>query len=380
MAMLPAMRWIGGLILIAGCGSAEVEPRFRTAEVERRGLVKTVEANGEVAASGVVAVLPGVEARLSEVMVDESALVREGQLLARLESDQLRQQLAGAKAATAAASAEVERAQLAVRSAEQELERGRKLGQRGQMSKVTLGGLRAQLEERQLGLRVARAQLQEAKAGRARAEWAVAQTEVRAPKEGIVLSAPVRVGDVVSPRGPPLFVVASPLTQVQVQAQVGEDEVTQLRVGQTGTVEADAFPEETFSAEVQSVGVMAQPSQGVSKYSVNLVADNPKRRLLPGMRALVRFEVASVEQALVVREAALRFLPQGYEVEQNQRQVFVVQGNGLKRVPVQVGLRSGGYAEIQPASSTLRPGDELAIGVVLPGAGANKPAVTIGGR
>lgn len=382
--MLPRMArrwvWVAGLLTsLAGCAQEEVPLRFRTAPVERRDLTATVEASARIAARNLSAVLPGVEGRLRKVLVRPGQRVEAGAALGEIDGAPLRHELAAARAGAAAAAAASEQARIASKAADEELKRGRRLASRGQLSEAKQAALEASAESSKAALRVANANLQKARASVERAEWAVEQTHLRAGEAGVVLTVPPRVGDIVSPRGPALFTLAAPLDVVRVEAAVSEAEVGRVRVGQTSSLEVAAFPDLRFPARIEQVGVSATAEDGLPMYPVVLVAENAEQKLLPGMGATVRFETGTVKDALVVQEAALRYVPPGAESAPPRSRVFVLDGDGLRAVAVTAGLSEDGRVEVQPLQGGLAVGAQVVVGLGEGAGAASGPGISLGG-
>jgi hypothetical protein len=106
--------------------------------------------------------------------------------------------------------------------------------------------------------------------------------------------------------------------------------------------------------------------------------------LLPGMTARVRMEVARMDGALSVHEAALRFSPEDAPAAQARSRIYVREfgsANELRAVPVRAGVSDGVYTEITPEpGARLAAGDEVVIGLLRPDQRAKKPSVSLGGK
>jgi HlyD family secretion protein len=115
---------------------------------------------------------------------------------------------------------------------------------------------------------------------------------------------------------------------------------------------------------------------------VTLLADNPDHLLLPGMTAQVRIKVAQVDEVLAVREATLRFTPEGAPPAPARSRIWRIDGTKLEEIPVEAGLSDGAMTEIAP----LDPGgvqvdDAIAIGRTLDGtSNAAAPSLSLRGH
>jgi HlyD family secretion protein len=110
-------------------------------------------------------------------------------------------------------------------------------------------------------------------------------------------------------QAPNLFTIAQDVRSMQVLANVDEADIGMIRVGQSATFTVDAYRGRRFAAEVGQVRNAAQTVQNVVTYVVVLNVDNSDLLLKPGMTANVRMEVARREAALLLPNAALRFKP-----------------------------------------------------------------------
>src|SRR5262249_53566209 len=152
-----------------------------------------------------------------------------------------------------------------------------------------------------------------------------------------------RVGAAVSPARGPLFVIAEPLSTMRVEAPVSETEIAQIAPGHKAEVIVQALPGKTFTASVDSIGIEPQRESGVVAYPVTLLVDNPDNLLLPGMSVRVRMQVARADNALSVREAALRFAPADAEPAASRSRVWRMTStlNELEAVAVKPGISDG---------------------------------------
>jgi HlyD family secretion protein len=137
------------------------------------------------------------------------------------------------------------------------------------------------------------------------------KTVIYAPISGIVLSRNVEPGQTVaaSLQAPVLFVLAEDLRRMELQVDVDEADVGQVKEGQTATFTVDAYPERTFEARITQVRYGAETTDGVVTYKTVLSVANPDLLLRPGMTATADITVLNIEKALLVPNTALRFTP-----------------------------------------------------------------------
>jgi len=232
----------------------------------------------------------------------------------------------------------------------------------------------------------ARAQITEARATLDAVETDLAKATIRAPIDGIVLNRQVEIGQTVAAafQTPVLFTLAEDLTRMELAVDVDEADVGRVAVGQRATFTVDAYPERTFAARVVEVRFAPETVEGVVTYETLLSVDNSDLLLRPGMTATADVIVETVDDAVLVANAALRFTPPEPEIRPRRiggilppppgasvRQPAEVPDEGAsprvwvlregKPVPIEliVGATDGEMTEV--ASGEVEPGLELLV-------------------
>jgi HlyD family secretion protein len=391
---LSRLLWLGVLALFAIVAALVVLRReervidpYRAVPVERRDLVRVVEAGGKVDARARYEVPAPFAGRLTEILVKPGDAVKQGQALARLDARLGAFAVRNASAAQQAAGWHKTEAQSAADAARQELQRVTRLRERGLASEQDLAAAQSAVARGKATLEAARAQEDVAGSQLASARYSQGLGEITAPADGVVLIAPENLGSAVTPERA-LFVLGDPLERVRVDVDVSEADIGLVQVGQAASFEVLTFPARTFAARVERLAVEPRRDAGVVTYGVRLLADNADRALLPGMSATVKLEVARVAQVLAVRDAALRFTPPNAEAAATgvpRSRVFVKRGAGeLSAVSVRAGLSDGMYTEITPeAGQSLSEGSEVVVGLLaVAGSGSERgqPGISLGGK
>ena len=136
-------------------------------------------------------------------------------------------------------------------------------------------------------------------------------TTIYAPINGVVISRDVDVGQTVaaSLQAPTLFTIANDLTRMQVEADVDEAFIGEVKEGQPVSFTVFAYPRRRFSGSVAQVRLQPTIEAGVVKYNCVIHVDNTDLALKPGMTATVSIEVAHRDDVLTVPGAALRYVP-----------------------------------------------------------------------
>jgi HlyD family secretion protein len=137
------------------------------------------------------------------------------------------------------------------------------------------------------------------------------KAEVRSPIDGIVLDLKVQQGQTVASsfQTPVLFTVASDLSRMELEVDIDEADIGQVREGQTATFSVDAFPQRRFDAKLTSLRNAPKTTNGVVTYQGVLEVDNSAGLLRPGLTATVDILVAETADSLLVPNGALRFTP-----------------------------------------------------------------------
>jgi HlyD family secretion protein len=310
---LVAVLAAAGLLLYFafGTGGSSDGVNYVTEPVTKGDLTVTVTATGTVQPTNEVEISSELSGIVRNVLVDYNSAVTTGQTLAELDTDKLRSTVDSSKAKLQAAKAKVSEAEATV--LETKLERDRQ--ERLVTKRV---GAEQQLETADAAHKRALAALESAKADVAAAaadlalnETNLSKADIRSPITGVVLSRNVEPGQTVasSLQAPVLFTIAEDLTKMEVQVDVDEADVGNVREGQKATFTVDAYPDKKFTATIRELRFGSEVVQGVVTYKAVLTTDNSALLLRPGMTATAEIVVAHVKDALTVPNAALRFSP-----------------------------------------------------------------------
>jgi HlyD family secretion protein len=346
-------------------------------------LVRTLQFSARVATLSRVDLGSTLTGRVVQVAVSEGVRVAKGDVLVRLETDELRATLEQAQAGEhqaaarlgglrstgrSSAQAAVAQADSVVVAAQAELQRTQDLVARGFVSEARLDEsvravavARAQLDnaraqraanaDQGTDVAQAQAQLALASAATAAARARLAQAVLTAPADAKVLVRAVEPGQIVQPgRALLSLALAGPS---QLVAQVDERYLEQLRVGQAASVLADAFPEQRFAARVASIAPLVDAQRGAIEVKFSL-PEPPLAFLREDMTLSVEVETARREHALVLPVAALR----GAE-STSTSVVWVEHGGRVEERKVRLGLRTLDAAEVLEG---LTQGDVVLLG------------------
>ena len=356
------------------------EAKYRTEAVGRGAVAETVTATGTISAVTTVQVGSQVSGIIAKLYADYNSPVSKGQLLAELDPTPFQAQVEQRQADVARAEIQMRNAELAFKRSERLLSEGLTPEADFDAAKASFDGSAAQVDQARAALR--------------QSETNLSYTRIFSPIDGVVVARQYDVGQTVAAsfQAPTLFTIAEDLTEMQVQADVDQSDISRVAVGQTARFTVDAYADETFEGKISQIRLNATQNQNVITYPVIVDVANPGLKLKPKMTADVTIEVARVEDVLRVPNAALRFRPieaggegsapneagasapggpvaraaqtlaGGARGARRQQTVYVVTGDdALKAVPVKTGISDGRFTAI--VEGALNPGDRIAVGV-----------------
>jgi HlyD family secretion protein len=299
-------------VLLVWLGREEAQlVEYRTQPVTRGALRVTVTATGNLAPTNEVDVGSELSGIVRNVAADYDDRVAVGQVLAELDTSKLEAQIKQTEAALAAARAKVQQAGATEHEARAQLARAERLAEQRLIADSDIDIVRAAHERAQADVASALASVAQTEAALEMNRTDLAKLTIRSPVDGIVLTRSVEPGQTVAAsfQAPVLFTLAEDLTRMELDVDVDEADVGQVRAGQGASFTVDAYPEVTFEAEVAAVRFASEKTEGVVTYKAILYVDNPDLLLRPGMTATADIAVTEVEDAVLVPNAALRFAP-----------------------------------------------------------------------
>ncbi len=293
-------------------GGAKVQ--YQTQTVQRGALTVTVTATGTLEPTNQVDVGSELSGIVKTVEADYNERVKAGQVLARLDTTKLEAQVRQSEAALASAAAKVRQAQATAKEAKATLARlaqVREISGGKVPSPSDFDAAEATLERARADEIAARAAVAQANATLGANRTDLAKAVIRSPINGIVLKRSVEPGQTVAAafQAPVLFTIAEDLTQMELQVDVDEADVGRVKAAQAARFTVDAYPDRRFPAQITSVHFGSQTVEGVVTYETVLAVDNTELALRPGMTATAVITVETIEDALLVPNAALRFTP-----------------------------------------------------------------------
>ena len=345
----------------------------QTEKVQRGEIKSFLTVSGLIEPRETIKVYPKTVGQVKELLVKEGDTVQKGDILVRLDDEQIRLQVAQARATLDSAQAslekiragarpqEISQAEAAVQqakinrdSAEENYLRMEKLFSEGAVSEQ-------QFEQAKNQYEIAQAQFQsanesyklvtegaaeqdikavEAQARQVQSTLEIAQSQlnntiVRAPISGRITSVNAKTGEMISSAVPLLVIIDT--SELYVNTGISEKDVASIKIGQEAEIFIDAFPEEVFSGEVATKGIMVDPSTKTMEIKIKIL--NSDTDIPPGVFARAEISIRKNTDALIIPDTALTRKKDGIYV-------FVLNGDTVIQTPVITGISQTNQVEI----------------------------------
>jgi HlyD family secretion protein len=338
---------VAGGLMLSRCGSnsaAEEIPMFKEIPVKRGTFISTVTANGVVVPIDRIELKSKASGLIEELHAEVGDHVKKGDLICRLDQkDEL--------AAVGQAQADYDIAQAELANAKQAYERNEQLYAEHLVSDE-------ERDQVDLNLAVAKGKLFQTKTILDRAQERLSESIVRSPIDGLILQKYVEQGQIIASGvsnvsgGTPIVDVAD-MRNVYIKAGVDEIDIGRIRVGQTGTVVAEAYPNQTFTGEIVRIAPEARIEQNVTLFDIVLEVKNPDEKLKSGMNTTLEVTLEKKQDVLLIPKMML--LP---TVDKHKWMVRVKEDGGYQLKEVEIGLSNFRDAEV---ISGLKEGDIVAV-------------------
>jgi membrane fusion protein (multidrug efflux system) len=252
-------------------------------------------------------VVAKVGGEVRQLYAEEGDSVRAGQLLARLDGDRLRLEMAQIDAN--------------LRKLERDYTRQLELSEKGLVAKGTAENAKFDLDA--------------LRASYDRARLELSYTEIRAPIDGVVSARYIKVGNTIAPSAPTFHVTN--MDPLVAYVHIPEKEFRKLAPQQAADVLVDALGSERFAGVISRISPTVDPKTGTFRARVEV--KDPTRRLKPGMFARVNIVYERRENALQLPRSAI-------VDSDGSLSVFVVNGDKAEQRAVSTGLASNGWVEV----------------------------------
>ena len=291
--------------------SAAAEGAYRTETVQRGDIRVAISATGTLSAISTVTVGSQISGQVTDVLVDFNSSVKKGDVLARIDPSTYQAQIEQGSAQIASAQAQLRQAQATLLNAQLDYRRKDDLAKQQLIARSDYDLARAALQQAQAQVNSAQAQIRQQTAATQTTRVNLQRTVIRSPVDGVVLTRTIEAGQTVaaSLQAPELFTIAEDLSKMKIELAVDESDIGQVKVGQSVSFNADAFPDRQFKGVVDQVRLSATTSNNVVTYPVVVTVDNSDGTLLPGLTVNAEIEVSKRSNVLTLANAALRFKP-----------------------------------------------------------------------
>ncbi|PWT74341.1 MAG: efflux RND transporter periplasmic adaptor subunit [Proteobacteria bacterium] len=353
---------LGGIVVVIFRYTAGAPPAVEQASVTLAypsQAVTLLNATGYVVAQRKASVASKATGRLEWLGVAEGSRAAKGEVIARLESLDVKATRDQAAANVNVARANIGQAKAEREDAERQLRRtGELLAQRF-VSQAAYDEAQARFDKARAGVGSTEAALVAAEANLRAADVAVEQTLIRAPFDGVVLTKNANVGDTITPFSSALdtkgaVVTMADMSTLEVEADVSESNLQKVKVGQPCEIELDAIPGVRFEGRVNRVVPTVDRSKATVMTKVSFTELDS--RILPDMSARVAFlsrEIRPEERAAIVAVN-----PAAITTRNGRQVVFVVHEEKAVETPVQLGPKLGDLIEVKEG---VRPDDKVVL-------------------
>jgi HlyD family secretion protein len=366
-------------------GGTKIDPA-KLGKVERGDLAKSVVATGKIEPITKVELKSKSSGIVEKWFADSGDKVKEGQVLVRLDREQIQAAVREARAALAAAQANERAAVADVNRAKADAEgpdvpllyrayqRAQKMAKEGVVSEAALDDAqksyemavnkrdvaRAQLTVNDAKLIQAKAQVQQARATLDRSEEDLRYATITSPITGVVLSRDVEIGDAVSSilvlgSTATLVMTLGDISQVYVKGKVDEADIGKVYLGQPGRIKVESFKDKTFNGKVTKIAPLGVEKDNVTTFEVRVSIDNPGGELKAMMTANAEIILDEHKNVLMIPEGAIM-----YDKDKNASvEVPEPHGkDGKRKVAVKVGISNGAKTELL---SGLKEGQQVVL-------------------
>lgn len=294
-------------------------------EITVMSLSETVGLVGSIAANESAELRPEIPGVINSIDFQEGATVKQGALLARLDTRELEAQLAETRAS--------------FDLAEQNLQRNRLLLEDDAVSKLEVDSAVADHARLKAAIDLLEVRL--------------AKSSITAPFDGITGSRSLSAGDFVTSQS--VITTIDDLSRLKVEMQVPERYLPNLKPGGTFALRAaTSDPTEEVTGEVYFVS--SRIDESTRSTLVKGYVNKPPAYLKPGMFANITLVLRNVEDALVVPETAILSTPRGTVLVMPKENDSVTIA---EFVPVKTGIRIPGYVQVTPVGPTVNAGDKI---------------------
>lgn len=358
-----------------------------TEKVSKRTITQSVSATGKIQPETEVKISPETSGEIVMLNAKEGDTVKAGQLLVRIKPDIMQSQLDQSRFAAEQVKSEIDARKADLEKANSDFKRAETLYQKKYISEQEFDQAKLTYQSAISALSSNKLRYDQAKASEKQTEKTFEKTMVYAPINGIITTLDVEKGEKVvgtEMMAGTAMMTVSDLNVMNAEVEVDENDITLVKVGDSASVEIDAFPDKKFNGVVIETGHAAIASatgtlDQVINFKVKIRLIDKEVKMRPGMSCNADIKTETHQNVLSVPLGAVTEKPKDEnntdkkdadkkktddekDKKENEKApvyVYVLNGNKVKLTEVKTGLSDKGYIEIV---SGLNEGQEIVSG------------------
>lgn len=345
--------------------------KVKVEKVKKHDLTSIVSASGEVKPKKNINISAHLPGRIDKIGVEEGQRVKAGDFLLKLDSSQYEANADRDRALIRSYKADLVKAEAGLKKDKSYYQRQKALYNDNLVSREQLEAAKAQYDISKAQHESILYRIKQAEASLKSTLDNLSKTIYHSPIDGVITSLRVEEGEVamigtMNNPGTILMTIAD-LSVMQVEVEVDETDVINVKMDHPAEVRIDAFPGKTIKGKVTEIGSSAlqkvTTSQESKDFKVVITLKNPPKELKPGLSASADIITAQKKNVLAVPISSLILKEKKNknkkEKEQQEEGVYVVKENRVKFHPVKKGIMGEMMIEI---SSGLKEGEEIVVG------------------
>ena len=360
-------RYIAALIvvlLLCGWGYKQYKAKkiyYRTTKIDKCTITEIVEASGTINPVNIVSVGSTVSGLMKEIYVDYNTEVKKGQLLAQIDPANFQASVDQNTAQIRNAEANLAKLKAQMVYAEKTYNRYKNLYAKNFIAKSELYQAESDYLAQKASVGAQQASIAQARANYNTAMTNLGYTKIIAPVDGTIISRDIDVGQPVAAsfQAPELFTIAQDLTKMQIEVNVSEADIGEVKEGQDVKYTLDGYPDSTFRGEVTQVRLDSTTTSNVVTYTVIVSVNNEDLKLKPGMTANVSIITKKSTDVKCVPSMALKFSPDTSGQKYQNQGIWILEKGKPKRIDIKEGASDDSHIEI--ISDKLQIGDEVIV-------------------
>ncbi len=288
---------------------------YTTQEATLGDISTSISANGTLSPTHEVSIGSVISGIVLEVLVDVNDEVSKGQILAKIDSESIEQDLYRYEAQLQSAKAQLKSAKVTLEEKEWQYKQLQTLFKQTNgktPSKLDLQTAKTAYNSALSEVGIRQANIKEIETAIRSTQVDLKNSQITTPIDGVVLSRSIEVGQSVAAsfQAPEFFIIAENLEEMELNVSISEADIGKVRVGQSVKFSVDSYPQKIFEALVDRVNFGASEStDNIVSYEARIYVGNQDLLLKPGMSATADIVTDSAKNALLIPSSALYFTP-----------------------------------------------------------------------